>query len=138
GGPAIGLLKTTNGTASFPNWTVLGNGAVLPTDVSLARQRIISVVPTSLLDRITGQQIILVASLDGNGILRSKDGGQTFQRVNGPSGPLSGQASDLVADPNNSQRFYAAVAGSGTFRSDNGGLAWTAIARGTSKLSRSK
>jgi hypothetical protein len=100
-------------------------------------------------------QIILVATFDVEGILRSKDGGTSFQRVNaqranGPAGPLSGSATDLIADPNDPQTFYAAIRATydahnnlttqgGIFRSTDGGLQWMEIDNGIplASLSRS-
>src|SRR5215472_16399456 len=110
GGQAVGLLKSTNARDQSPTWTLKGVRAE-PEDVSLDGRRIIAVVPTSLIDE---GQVILVAAFDVEGILRSRDGGTSFQRVNaqranGPAGPLSGSATDLIADPNDPQTFYAAI-----------------------------
>jgi hypothetical protein len=137
--PALGLLKTTNGRSQNPAWNVMG--------AALAPQRIINVVPTSLMDPATGKQVILVAALDGQGILRSNDGGQTFQTVNGPAGPLVGLATDLIADPNNLQTFYAAISANfqnqdlisqgGIFRSTDGGVNWEQIEVGIPQVGRS-
>ena len=92
GGPAVGLLKTANVRNPVQNWTVLGGIALHPGDVGLAGQRIVSVVPTTLIDQNTRLQVVLVAAFDGKGILRSGDGGVSFQPVQGPYGPLSGSA----------------------------------------------
>ena len=149
GGPAVGLLRTTNARDTSPVWTVLGHTARRPTDVSLVGQRISSVAPTSLKDPGTGQQIILVAAYDGQGILRSTDGGTTFQPVKGPAGPLSGFGADLIADPNDSHTFYAAlgatyddsqklISSGGVFRSTDGGFSWTEIDKGIPQVSRSR
>ena len=136
--PALGLLKTTNGRGQNPAWDVMG--------AALAPQRIISVVPTSSMDPATGKQVILVAALDGQGILRSNDGGQTFQTVNGPAGPLAGLATDLIADPNDPQTFYAAISANfqnqeliqgGIFRSTDGGINWEQITLGIPQVGRS-
>src|SRR5262249_12270527 len=93
GGSPIGLLKTTDGGQT---WTVLGG-------TGLSGQRVVSVVPTKV-----GElgQVVLVAALDGNGVMRSNDGGRTFQPVNavdqsGNHIQLTGQATDLIADPVN-------------------------------------
>jgi hypothetical protein len=137
--PALGLIKTTNGRSQNPSWNVMG--------AALAPQRIINVVPTSFMDPATGKQVILVAALDGQGILRSNDGGQTFQTVNGPAGPLVGLATDLIADPNNLQTFYAAISANfqnqnlvsqgGIFRSTDGGVNWEQIEVGIPQVGRS-
>jgi hypothetical protein len=147
GGQAVGLLRTTNGRSRAPAWAVLGGAALQVGDVSLVGQRIVSVVPTTLTDPTTRRQIILVAALDGHGILRSSDVGQTFRSVNGPAGPLAGQATDLVADPNDPNTFYASIAATfqnqnvirpgGIFRSGDGGLNWIQIDGGIPQVTRS-
>jgi hypothetical protein len=121
-GQPIGLLKTTDGGS---DWTALGT--------DLAGQRIVSVVPTTVYQP---GQVVLVACLDGSGIMRSTNGGQTFQSVpatdsNGNAITLSGQATDVIADPLDGDRFFAAVVGfggtskSGVFESDDDGATWT-------------
>jgi hypothetical protein len=148
GGPVVGLLKTTNARDPSPAWMILGDQTPQPTDVSLAGQRIFSVIPTTLQDPGTGKQIILVAA-DRDGILRSRDGGLSFQRVAGPTGSLSGYGTDLIADPNEPQIFYAALSATyddrrnltssgGVFRSVDGGLRWTMIDSGIPQARRSK
>src|SRR5262249_5813037 len=127
GGPATGLLRTTDGGLT---WTALGQS-------DLHNQRVLSVVPT-LLNSSTGGQVVLVASPDA-GVLRSTDGGQSFQTVLNVSGsPLTGGATDLIADPNNSSRFYAGLPGQGVFRSDDGGVTWQAINTGIPNFAQSK
>jgi hypothetical protein len=106
-GPGVGLLKTTDGGAT---WTVLGHS-------DLAGQQIMRVLPTTITDPGTGQKIVLVATRQ-NGIYQSIDGGQTFQNV--LFGRL-GQASDVVCDPNNQGTFYAALPGDGIYESTNNG-----------------
>jgi hypothetical protein len=137
GGQAVGLLKGTGvATGGAPAWTWLGK--------DLSGERIVSVVPTAVTDPGTSQQVVLVAALDGAGVMRSKDGGQTFQAVRivdqsgnpvtdarGNQLVLSGAATDLIADPLNKDRFYAAVvpfggtSKSAVFESDNDGATWT-------------
>jgi photosystem II stability/assembly factor-like uncharacterized protein len=87
-----------------------------------------------------------IVAANGPGVEFSLDNGQTFQlgTIAGTNTPLTGAATDVVADPNNSQRFYAAVAYSknlavtnypGVYRSDNCGLTWTEIDNGQLNLS---
>jgi hypothetical protein len=133
GGAAIGLLKTTDGGLT---WSVLGGA-------DLGGEPIVSVVPTTLSDP---GQVVLVAALGGKGIMRSHDGGQTFQPVNavdlnGNLVQLTGNATDVIADPNNPERFYASVfhfggeQTSGVFESDDGGTCWNEMA-GDSSLTQ--
>jgi hypothetical protein len=149
GGPPIGLLRTANGTDPSPTWSVRGDETMRRTDVSLTGLRIIAVAPASLVDDVTGQQIVLVASFDGQGILRSRDAGRTFQRVGGPVGPRGGFCTDLVADPNDPMTFFAAlratyddrhnlVSSGGIMRSQDGGLNWVRVDKGIPQASRSQ
>jgi len=67
-------------------------------------------------------------------LFRSADGGVSFQVVSGAagSGLPEGRVSDLVGDPGNANRFYAAVvSGSGSvFRSDDVGATWHDVSVG--------
>jgi parallel beta-helix repeat protein len=119
-GPLTGLLKTTDAGRT---WSQLG---------SLAGANIRTIVPTTIIDSGTGAgqggQVVLVATYD-QGLLRSTDGGLTFPASN-ISGLPSGGFTDLVADPSDNMRYYAAVAGGGVFRSDNAGATWKAVNAG--------
>jgi hypothetical protein len=128
---AQGLLKTTDGRNPTrpPSWTVLGGQA-------LQGHRILSIVPTTIAadgttiasGGSTANQVVLVAGLDGLGVQRSTDGGQTFT----PVPDLPWDTTDLVVDPKNPNRFWAAVPGHGVFVSNiNEGQTWTNIDDGT-------
>jgi hypothetical protein len=144
--PGIGLARSTDGGAT---WQLLAAD-------TLARQNIRSVVPTTL----GGGSVVLVAtqlaadpqfkllSRDGGGVYRSTDGGAHFTRISGAAGTgLPDQAvSDLVADPSNPNRFYAAVpvpvsgaptGQEGVYRSEDGGLSWTPVNTGLAGLGTS-
>jgi hypothetical protein len=81
GGKALGLLKTTNGRDAAPTWITLGDQMRQRTDVNLTDQRISSVIPTTLMDRNTGQQIILVAAFDGGAFCRAGMVGKHFRKL---------------------------------------------------------
>jgi hypothetical protein len=135
GGALTGLFRTTDGGAS---WAPKG----------LAGERIREVIPTSIGTSLA-DQVVLVASRT-NGLFRSTNGGDTFVQVSGTSGATDGLDNDadgttdeagelnlpnaalshLAADPGNANRFYAAVAGTGVFRSDNGGANWVQVNNG--------
>ena len=108
-------------------------------------RRIRDVVPTRLTE--DGGQVVLVGTdafvrddgvaittvrqadnrpLEQLGIWRSADGGETWSQVTDgiPGLPVS----DLVADPADDNRFYAAVPREGVFVSNDGGLTWSATA----------
>ncbi|HZN33903.1 MAG TPA: hypothetical protein VFB80_08785 [Pirellulaceae bacterium] len=112
GGPAIGLLKTTDGGQT---WSVLGG----PVTGSGANFGILQVIPTAIGTPAT--QVVLVST--SAGVFRSTDGGVTF----GMSPVLSGSVTHLVADPANAGRLFAAVPGQGVFRSPDQGQTWDRV-----------
>jgi hypothetical protein len=144
GGPNFGVARSLDGGQ---NWQVLGS------DV-LAGQSIRSIVPTTL----NGGQVVLAASwgaghtfgnpvlLPGGGAYRSTDGGVSWTQLSGAPGtglPAEG-VTDLVADPGNPSRFYAAVepvffghtGQEGVYRSDDGGQTWTQVNKGLTGLNK--
>ncbi|MFH0946784.1 MAG: hypothetical protein V2A76_16440 [Planctomycetota bacterium] len=68
------------------------------------------------------------------GVFKSTDGGMTWNRLTGGLPNLS--ATDLVLDPNNPQRLFAAIgrifgnSQNGIYRSTNGGSSWTKLTSG--------
>jgi photosystem II stability/assembly factor-like uncharacterized protein len=76
----------------------------------------------------------LYAPVEGKGIYRSQDGGETWQRIdNGLGGNL--RFTNLVLDPSDPTVLYAGVGtdekrqGSGVWRSEDGGRRWSLIAK---------
>jgi hypothetical protein len=77
------------------------------------------------------------------GLYRSIDNGTSFVRISGGAGTglPDQEVSDLVADPSNPNRFYAAepvpnraapTGYEGVYKSEDGGLTWTVITTGWS------
>ena len=124
GGPAVGLYRTTDGGN---NWAHLDPTPGNP----LNGLRITSVVPTSIGTSLA-DQVVLVSTVNNGGIFRSTDGGGSFTQISGGvgTGLPGGSATDLIVDPNNNMRFYAALPGQGVFRSDDGGVVWAPINTG--------
>src|SRR6266436_5376759 len=126
GSPGFGVARSTDGGTT---WTVLAAA-------TFTGRRIDSVVPTTLI----GGNVVLAATLfDGGGVYRSTDNGINFARIsgNGTSGLPNAGVSKLSADPGNANRFYAGVpqqfgggAAAGVYRSDDGGVTWTAVNTG--------
>jgi hypothetical protein len=136
GGSAVGALRTTDGGVT---WTSIGS--------EFSGERVRALVPTSIGTSLA-DQVVLAATIDfGGGVYRSTNGGTTFALVSGTSGTTdgldndangltdefgelnlpTGNASHLVRDPTNANRFYAALPGTGVFRSDNGGADWVQV-----------
>jgi precorrin-6B methylase 2 len=119
---AIGILRSTDGGASWTNFAVNpGNEG-----------RIKAIVPTGIdMDPGAGtQEMVLVAAIDGGGgVYRSDDGGRNFVRLSGANGLPNGGVTQMIADPNNVNRFYAALPGLGVYRGDfNAGvITWTQV-----------
>jgi hypothetical protein len=119
---AVGVYRTTNAHAADPAdivWEQLG-------EATFSGMAIRRVLPTS------DPMVILVAADDGTngGLFRSPDGGQTWNDLSdGLAGHLPNVArgSDVIVDPNNPLRLYAAAGSSGVFESNDRGLTWTRI-----------
>ena len=97
-----GIYKTTDGGAT---WTQLGSS-------TFDNLRLRDVVPTSL--AVNGGQVVLTDVRDpgpNSGVWRSTDGGASWTRISGsPTSNLpTGGVSEMIADPGNPSRFYAAI-----------------------------
>ncbi len=126
GGARIGLLRTTDGGATWASIT--GTGAV-----SLVGKNISGI-------SVDGQNIVVSVNVADNftygniGIFRSTDGGTTFTQVSGAngSGLPQGVCYDLVTDPLNKDVLFSSVVfasggPNGVYRSTNGGASWTKV-----------
>jgi hypothetical protein len=124
---ANGILRSRDGGVT---WAQLN-------PASFGGRRLTRVVPTGELDSTTGRTILLAAAMDGGGIYRSTDGGDSWVSVlagdprgNTPNpGEFKAFAADLIRDPLNNGRYFAAVPGpeGGVFRSTDNGATWTPI-----------
>lgn len=110
GGPLTGLLLTTDG----------GNSFTQITDPLFQGKSISGVAKRG--------DTILAASNSG-GLFRSKDNGATWDTV------LNlGAVFDLVGDPSDPKRFYAAVQGQGIFLSADSGEKWEKVSDNNADL----
>lgn len=82
---------------------------------------------------LAAQPATLLAGGGNSRILASTDGGATWQASEPGLPPLKKPVTALLADPSNSARFYAAVADTGIFVSDDAGKNWTATSAGGAK-----
>ena len=102
GDPAVGIYKSSDGGAT---WQVENPGGIF-TGI-----RVFRVVPTTL----NGGQTVFAATTDGGasgGVFRSDDGGTTWTRLSGTNGLPNSGVTDLVANPDNPNQFYAATSNS--------------------------
>ena len=122
GGERTGLLRTTNGGAT---WTPVG-GDLATSNISGVAAR--------------GNVIVAAANtsdpnlFSGVGIFRSVDAGATFTQISGAAGTglPNTQAVDLAGDPSNPSRLFmstrfASGVTDGIFRSDDTGATWTRV-----------
>ena len=130
GGPQNGLLYSTNGGAS---WSLIGTSALQNQSVIGAAARGSTILAATFEEQsFTTTQTGALASY---GLYRSTNGGASFSLVSGASGSglPPGAVTSLVADPNNSNRFYAAVTSVATpnqtavYVSNNQGGTWSAV-----------
>ncbi len=129
----MGLFRSTDGGKTF-----MRSG--LPASDRIAR---IVVDPTNSQRVYVGVQGKLYSDGDEGGIWRTDDGGQHWARVLKSDQPNTG-AIELVIDPTNPQVLYAALwersrsawnfvesgAGSGIYKSTDGGSTWSRLANG--------
>ncbi len=123
-----GVWKSTDGGVSFlPAWPLRAPQAV----------GAIATAPDGTIYAGTGEANPGGGGITfgGNGIYRSKDGGQTWRNMGLPN---SGTFGRIVVDPTKPKRIYAAATGDlfnpggerGLYRSVNGGKTWELILEG--------
>ena len=126
GGQRTGLLYTSNGGAT---WSTIGLSSPSPESVVSAMARGNTILAA------TYEMQASTSSTAGYGLFRSTNGGATFTNMSGVAGsglPL-GAVTSLVADPNNTTTFYAAVknsannAATAVYISHDTGATWTPI-----------
>jgi len=115
GGPLTGILRTTDGGDS---WAQISHPILVNQNIS----------------GVAARGATLLASATAGGLFRSIDAGINWVQVSGGAGLPTGGIFDLVADPNNLNRFYVPVQRNGIFRSDDGGATWTNISSGDPTL----
>jgi subtilisin-like proprotein convertase family protein len=111
GGDEVGLYYTTDGGSSW-------------------RQFNQSILRDESFYGVAARGDVLLAGSASDGIFRSTNGGASWNFISGTNGLPNGGIYDLVGDPGNVDRFYAAVVGSGVFRSDDAGDTWTDVTTG--------
>lgn len=127
GGKRIGVLISTDGGNT---WTVLGSA-------TLAGQDITSVAARGNVLLAAADSVWTRGNAGGGGLFRSTNSGTSFTLISGSAltGLPAGSISDLVGDPGNPNRFYAAVVTNGIYRSDNLGATWIDVTKGITDIS---
>jgi hypothetical protein len=125
GGPRVGVYKITNAFSANPVVSApLGkgvNGNNLLSGITINR---IVAIPVKDQNGVVVNEGVVAATQAG--LFRSIDGGMTWQAVQVANLALSAQISDLVSDPGDTSRLYAAVPGQGVFVSNDAGATWMA------------
>ena len=120
-----------------------GNTWAIMASTTFLGRRINSIVPTSLF----GGNLILAGTSElTGGVYVSINGAISFTRIsgNGTSGLPNAGVSSVVADPTNTNRFYAGVtteygggASAGVYISNDGGTTWSPVNNGLTGLGTS-
>lgn len=129
GGARRGLLRTTNGGAS---WTALGSGLTGANIAGVAARGSVIVAAVDRADSFTCGNI---------GLFRSTDSGASFSRVTAAAGFPSGGTDALAGHPANPDVLYASLEAAGTcagnvtlngiYRSADAGASWTKVSNAT-------
>jgi hypothetical protein len=132
GGALTGLMLTEDAGAT---WRVINDPLLVGRNVSGVS--------------INGDMILVSAGggfyqsdpTPSGGLFRSTDGGNTWENLelfprdaNFPDEPIGFDAFDLVSDPLDAQRYYAAIADAGIFRTDDGGTNWSNVTSGDPRI----
>jgi hypothetical protein len=159
GGKTVGVMRSADGGTT---WSIFDAtlGArqrtvyqIVPTSVAQGTGRVVLIASEATPFGAGPNQL-------GGGLLRSRSNGGAngiFDKISGnandgidndgdklidaadPSentGLPGGSVTDLKQDPLNVNRFYAAVAGQGVFRSDDAGLTWIPVNTGINNLAQ--
>jgi hypothetical protein len=120
GGLRVGVYKITNASSATPVVSApLGENLL----GGITINRIVA-IPVKNTNGVVVNEGVVAATQAG--LFRSTDGGTTWQAVQVENLPLGSPISDLVRDPGNTSRLYAAVPGQGVFVSNDAGATWTA------------
>ncbi|MCA9151221.1 MAG: hypothetical protein KDA92_18045, partial [Planctomycetales bacterium] len=132
GGALTGLILTENGGAT---WKQIKDPLLVGKNISgLA-------INGDLIIASAGGGFFFSDQTPDGGLFRSTDGGDTWESIelvardtNFPDEAIPFATFDLVADPSDPLRYYAAVGGLGVFRTEDGGENWTNVTAGDAQI----
>lgn len=140
GGPLLGLIRSTNGGAS---WSLIdGAGKLSGKSISgiVARGNTLLVSVDDPINSWFGLPI----NTANTGIFRSTDGGATFTQMSVSTGATTGLPAGysfgIAGDPSNPARIFTGIVGAsggganGLYRSDNYGATWTKVSNAVMDL----
>lgn len=136
-----GLLKSTDGGATWqvitgpnanqpPIQPAFINAGIMKIEIDPTNTNTVYITTGSGSPSSASSKTGAEAPLGQQGLWKTTDGGQTWTHLDvlGDGGRVP--AMDVITDPNNRQRVFAAMNATGIFRSDNGGQSWTKLAGG--------
>lgn len=136
-----GLLKSTDGGATWqvitgpnanqpPVQPAFINAGIMKIEIDPTNTNTVYITTGSGNPSSASSKTGAEAPLGQQGLWKTIDGGQTWTHldVTGDGGRVP--AMDVITDPNNRQRVFAAMNATGIFRSDDGGQSWTKLAGG--------
>ena len=133
-GGLAGLILTEDAGV---NWTVLDDPLLVDKNISGVA------IDGDLIIASAGGGSHINDPEPDTGMFRSTNGGQIWENIelftrdsDFPDDPINFEVFDLVADPTDSERFYAGVADTGIFRTDDGGATWTDASSGAARISQ--
>jgi uncharacterized protein (TIGR03437 family) len=136
-----GLLKTTDGGNTWqvitgPNSTIAPvqpafiNAGILKIEIDPTNPNTVYITTGPGRPNSAAGSPFVNAPLGQRGIWKTTDGGQTWTNLNVTDDGGRVSATDVITDPLNRQRVYAAMLAFGIYRSDNGGQTWTYLEGG--------
>lgn len=119
GGVDGGIWKTTNITSSPATWTVINDYLSNLAVTGICQDP----TNTSIMYFCTGEAFFNADAVNGNGVYKSTDGGNTWNQLSSTSSYTA--CSKILCDA--AGNVYLATVGNGMRRSINGGSTWTDV-----------